>query len=95
MLLFLSFRFPLFCLCLKVIYFKFSKPNVVSVSAMGKVFSPRFVNVYSTLGGISGYAFLNTNLCSTKKFSSWINIFSLIPGIAFLSSPYLITLSLI
>jgi alpha-D-xyloside xylohydrolase len=35
-------------------YFKFSKPNAASLSTIGSVFNPSSVNLYSTLGGISG-----------------------------------------
>ncbi len=52
------------------LYFKFSNPNSANLSIIGKVFTPIFVNRYSTLGGISGYDFLDTSLFSTKEFKA-------------------------
>ena len=39
-------------------YVKFSKPNLANFPAIGNVYNPSFVKLYSTLGGISANAFL-------------------------------------
>lgn len=83
------------CPYFHLVSFRFSNPNEASLSAIGKVFKPNSVSRYSTLGGISGYDFLDTIPFCTKKFNSCINIFSLMPGMHLFNSPYRSTLSLI
>ncbi len=67
--------------------YKFSIPNLAISSIIGKTFSPNGVMEYSTLGGTSGYCFFFISPLLQRNFSSSISIFSLMPGIARLSSP--------